>query len=68
MDRLYVNELLISRIGFSDSSEIDEYREVYSKIIDKYDEEDFYWSMRNWWEDGNAPYYENWLKKNWRNE
>lgn len=66
MSRENVNELLKARIGFTEDVEIDNFRETYLKVIKKFDEEDFYWSMRNWWDDGNAPYYDSWLERNWR--
>lgn len=66
MNKSQVNKLLKTRIGFSSDIEIQHYRNTYSNIINKYDEEDFYNSMIGWFFDGNAPYYDNWLRKNWR--
>lgn len=65
MDKELVNKILKIKIGFSEDLEIEEYRKIYLNIINKASEEDFYHSMVNWFFDGNAPYYENWLKKNW---
>lgn len=52
----------------NDDDYADEFRETYSKIMGKFDEEDFYNSMVAWFFDGStgASYYDYWLKKNWR--
>ena len=68
MNSEQVNELLKARIGFSNNKEIDDYRAIYLKATTTPSEEDFYWSMRNWWDDGNAPYYDSWLERNWRDK
>ena len=65
MEKWQVNSLLKNRIGFMKNEEIEDYRNTYLKIVKNISEEDFYWSMCNWWDDGNAPYYESWLKENW---
>ena len=65
MDKKLINKMLKAGIGYSNDEEIEEYRKIYIKLINK-SEEDFYYSMVNWFFDGNAPYYENWLIKNWR--
>lgn len=65
MNKEQANKLLKSKIGFSDDNDIEEYRKVYLNMIKNSNEEDFYSSMISWFFDGNAPYYENWLKDNW---
>lgn len=66
MSKEAVNILLKNDIGFSNDEDIEDYRTTYLSIINKTSEEDFYNSMINWFFDGNAPYYDNWLEKNWR--
>ena len=66
MDKNKVNELIKARIGFFDDKEIEDYRNTYLNIIKESNEEDFYNSIINWFFDGNAPYYDRWLEKNWR--
>lgn len=66
MDKNKVNELIKARIGFSDDKEIEDYRNTYLNIIKESNEEDFYNSIISWFFDGNAPYYDSWLEKNWR--
>lgn len=66
MDKNKVNELIKARIGFSDDKEIEDYRNTYLNIIKESNEEDFYNSIINWFFDGNAPYYDRWLERNWR--
>ena len=65
MNKEQVNELLKRRIGYTKDEEIEELRDIYKRIINSSDEVDFYWSVYNWFFDGNAPYYDNYLKKNW---
>lgn len=62
------NMLLKKRIGFTNDEDIEPYRKVYLDIVKTPSEEDFYYSMMSWWNDGNAPYYESWLEKNWSEE
>lgn len=66
MDKNKVNELIKARIGFSDDKEIEDYRNTYLNIIKESNEKDFYNSIINWFFDGNAPYYDRWLERNWR--
>lgn len=65
-----VNEALKRRIGYSKDEEIDGLRKVYGSIIkeENRNEEDFYWSVINWFFDGStgAGYYDYWLKNNWK--
>ena len=65
MSKELVNDLLKQKIGFNDNEDIEEYRNIYLNIINKSSEEDFYHSMVQWFFDGNAPYYDSWLRKNW---
>lgn len=65
MNKKQVNACLKTKIGFNDDNDIEEYRNTYLSIINKPSEEDFYYSMVNWFFDGNAPYYDSWLRKNW---
>ena len=65
MNKELVNDLLKQKIGFNDNEDIEEYRNTYLNIINKSSEEDFYYSMVQWFFDGNAPYYDSWLRKNW---
>ena len=65
MNKELVNDLLKQKIGFNDNEDIEEYRNIYLNIINKSSEEDFYHSMVQWFFDGNAPYYDSWLRKNW---
>lgn len=65
MNKEQVNKLLKNKIGFNEDADIENYRNTYLKIIDKTSEEDFYNSMIGWFFDGNAPYYDSWLRKNW---
>lgn len=64
MSKELVNDLLKQKIGFNDNEDIEEYRNIYLNIINKSSEEDFYHSMVQWFFDGNAPYYDSWLRKN----
>lgn len=71
MTKEEVNKLLKAKGIFcnSDTDEyIDTYRKTYKDKINKFDEEDFYNSMINWFFDGSAgaSYYDYWLEKNWR--
>ena len=71
MTRKQVNKLLKAKGIFcdSDSNEyIDTYRETYKDKMNRFNEEDFYNSMINWFFDGSvgASYYDYWLEKNWR--
>jgi hypothetical protein len=71
MTKEQTNELLKAKGVFcnSDTDEyIDTYRETYKDKMNKFDEEDFYNSMINWFFDGSvgASYYDYWLEKNWR--
>lgn len=66
MSKEAVNILLKNDIGFSNDEDIEDYRTTYLSIVDKTSEEDFYNSMIGWFFDGNAPYYDNWLERNWR--
>lgn len=68
MNKRQVNKLLKIKIGYSKNEDIEFYRKEYLKIIKKPTEEDFYNSMINWFFDGNAPYYNSWLKKNWSDD
>ena len=70
MTKEQVNKLLKTKGIFCDSDTneyIDTYRETYKDKINKFDEEDFYNSMINWFFDGSvgASYYDYWLEKNW---
>ena len=70
MTKEQVNKLLKAEGIFcdSDSNEyIDTYRETYKDKMNKFNEEDFYNSMINWFFDGSigASYYDYWLEKNW---
>lgn len=70
MNKEQVNKLLKAKGIFCDSDNdeyIDTYRETYKDKMSRFDEEDFYYSMIDWFFDGNAPYYDIWLKMNWRN-
>ena len=64
-----VNNELMNRIGFSKPEEIDKLRKEYNKIIkiirNEEDEKDFFYSVIAWWCDGNAPYYDTYLQRNW---
>jgi len=52
----------------NDDDYVESFRETYSKLIGKLDEEDFYKSMVAWFFDGStdASYYDYWLEKYWR--
>jgi len=69
MNKEETNKFLKARGIFcnSDTDEyIDTYRKTYKEKMNKFDEEDFCNSIVSWFFDGNAPYYNNWLEKNWR--
>ena len=70
MNKEQVNKLLKSKRIFCNSDTddyIDTYRKTYQDKMNKLDEEDFYYSMVNWFFDGSvgASYYDYWLEKNW---
>ena len=64
MTEQHVNNELLYRIGFSNVKDIEPYRIIYYNIIGE-SEEDFFYSMISWWNEGNAPYYEDYIKKVW---
>ena len=68
MEKEKVNELIKYRIGYSKDEEIEELRQEYKSKVNTQSEEDFYYSVMSWWNDGNAPYYDYYLEKNWRDE
>ena len=73
MNKEQVNRLLKEKRVFCNSDTdkyIDTYRDTYKNIIKRFDEENFYNSMINWFFDGStgASYYDYWLEKNWRDE
>jgi len=70
MNKEETNRLLKLKrvINENEDKYVESFRETYSKIIGKLNEEDFYNSMVSWFFDGNAPYYDSWLEKNWRSE
>lgn len=65
MTEQHVNNELMYRIGFSKVDDIEEYRKIYYNLIN-IDEKDFFYSMLSWWNDGNAPYYDRYLEKTWK--
>ena len=70
MNKEQVNRLLKVKGIFCNSDTddyIDTYRKTYQDKMNKTDEEDFYYSMVNWFFDGSsgASYYDYWLEKNW---
>lgn len=66
MNKKQVNRIIKAKIGFANDEEIEIYRNTYKSIVFNQNEEDFYNSIINWFFDGNAPYYDSWLKMNWR--
>lgn len=68
MTKKQVNELIKNKIGYRNEEEIEGLRNEYEKIIDEQDqtEKDFYYSVMCWWNDGNAPFYDEYLRNNWR--
>lgn len=73
MNKKETNNLLKSKGVFceSDTDEyIDTYRKTYQDAMHRFDEEDFYNSMIEWFFDGSvgASYYDYWLEKNWSDE
>ena len=68
MNKEKVNELLKIRgiICENDDEYVENFRETYKKIIGELNENDFYNSMVSWWNDGSAPYYNNYLKRVWK--
>lgn len=70
MDKEETNKILKAKGVFCDSDTdeyIDTYRKTYENKMNKFDEEDFYHSIVQWFFDGSigASYYDSWLEKNW---
>lgn len=70
MKKEETNKILKAKGVFceSDTDEyIDTYRKTYEDKMNRFDEEDFYHSIVNWFFDGStgASYYDYWLEKNW---
>lgn len=60
-----VNLEIMNRIGFTKVEEVEELRKEYKKIVNNDNEKEFFYSVMGWWNDGNAPYYDSYLKKMW---
>ena len=70
MSKEEVNKILKVRgiVCESDTDEyIDTFRKTYEDKMNRFDEEDFYYSMVQWFFDGStgASYYDYWLERNW---